>query len=220
MCGSPNSSPTTIRPPGLDHAAQLAQRGVLVGDLAQHRDQIGAVEAVVADRAARGRRRASARCSRCPARARAPHVWSSISCCTSSTSRRPSGREPARHRERVVAGARAHLEQRSPGARLEDLAQALARDERVRRLDPEALRVGAGRRVPAPPERRARPRAAGSSASRAAARHHASSGAGTISRMWRRASISTGAFQSRPEPSRATAGSRPCVKNSWSRRFT
>ena len=35
--------------------------------------------------------------------------------------------------------------------------------------------------------------------------HQAPSEAGTISRMWRRASIRTGAVQSRPEPSSATS---------------
>ena len=48
---------------------------------------------------------------------------------------------------------------------------------------------------------------------------YASSDAGTTRRMWRRASISTGAW-SLPEPSRATSWASRIVKNSWSRRFT
>ena len=38
--------------------------------------------------------------------------------------------------------------------------------------------------------------------------------------MWRRASISTGVLQSRPEPWSETSWQSNIVKNSWSRRFT
>src|SRR5918994_911467 len=49
---------------------------------------------------------------------------------------------------------------------------------------------------------------------------YAPSEAGTISRMWRRASISTAVSQSRPEPSSAARRASRIVKNSWSRRVT
>ena len=115
----------------------------------------------------RGRRRRSCRRGRAArARRRALGVMLSMPCSRRAPQRvvehlllhvehveRPAGREPLRHGQRVVARAGAHLEQALAGRRLEDLAQALARDERVRRLHPEALRVRAGRRVPAPPER-------------------------------------------------------------------
>jgi hypothetical protein len=38
--------------------------------------------------------------------------------------------------------------------------------------------------------------------------------------MWRRASISTGVVQSRPEPSSEVSWQSTIVKNSWSRRLT
>ena len=47
MWGSPNSSPTTRRPPGFSTRRDLAQRRVLVGDLAEHGDQDRGIEAVV-----------------------------------------------------------------------------------------------------------------------------------------------------------------------------
>ena len=56
--------------------------------------------------------------------------------------------------ERVVAGAGADLQQPLPRLGRQHLAQAGAGDPRVRRLDPEALAVGAGGGVLAPPQRR------------------------------------------------------------------
>src|SRR5204863_4200448 len=122
----------------------------------------------------------------------------------------------------VVAGSRADLEQPLSRPRLEDLAQALARDERVGGFDPEALRVRAGGRIGPPPERRAHHREARPERDleRRPRADHAPSEAGTISRMCRRASIRTGVVQLRPDPSRATSSQSRSVKNSWSRRFT
>ena len=151
-CGSPNSSPTTRRPPGFS-TRDLGQRGVLVGDLAEHRDQAPRRRTSRPRRAATRRRRASARRSRSRARPRA------ASCGRASPagcrrSRACPGRRATRPGRACSSRSRADLEHALAGRGLEDLAQPLAGDQGMRRLDPEALAVGAGRRVLAPPQRR------------------------------------------------------------------
>jgi hypothetical protein len=200
----------------LDDPAQLAQRGALVGDLAEHGDEVGRVERAVG---VRQRARVGERGEDVvdvllvgALHGVVEHLLLHVEHVEAAVRH-----EPARHRQRVVAGARPDLEQALAGLRLEDLAQPRPRDERVRRLDPEALRVGAGGRVLAPPERRA---GHGRRTSGGEPADHDSPAAGTIRRICRRASISTGVSQSRPEPSSDTSWQSIIVKNSWSRRFT
>ena len=69
--------------------------------------------------------------------------------------------DPVGDVQRVIAGARADLEHTLARLRGEDLAQPVPRDDRVRRLHPEALVVGARRRVLAPPQSRSSDRRRG-----------------------------------------------------------
>jgi len=66
----------------------------------------------------------------------------------------PFGPDPGGEVERVVAGAGTDLEDGLAETGGEDLAEPPAGDQRVRRLDPEPLRVRARGRVPPPPQRR------------------------------------------------------------------
>ena len=61
--------------------------------------------------------------------------------------------QPIRDGRARSSRSRADLQHALAGHRREHLAQARARDERVRRLDPETLVVRAGRRVAPPPQR-------------------------------------------------------------------
>ena len=152
-CGSPNSSPTTSRPPGLQHAGDLAQRRVLVGDLAEHGGQHDGVDRVVLVGKRRRRRPASASTFASPRSAARAHRVVEHLLLDVEDLDRPAGADPLGQVERVVAGAGADLEHALAGRGREHRAQAVAGDQRVRRLDPEALAVGARRGVLAPPER-------------------------------------------------------------------
>src|SRR6185437_13145633 len=63
-----------------------------------------------------------------------------------------AGRDPVRDVQRVVAGSGSDLEEGLARLRPQGLLESGPRDERVRRLDPEALVVGAGAGVLSPPE--------------------------------------------------------------------
>src|SRR3954447_10762374 len=135
MCGSPNSSPTTSRPPGFSTRRSSAS-ACSWSYLAEGRDEIGRVEAVVVVRE-RARVTLARRDVRDTAVAGASNRVFEHLLLEVEDVERPAGRYPLGDVERVVAGARADFEHGLARLRLERLAQARARDERVRRLDPE-----------------------------------------------------------------------------------
>src|SRR5262245_46671349 len=137
----------------LQDPRQLAERRILVRDLAQDGDQVGGIVGPVPIRHRRrigtGRRDVGEALLRGAAHGVVEHLLLEVQDVDLSVWLHPLG-----HVERVVAGTRAHLEDPLPWHSLEDLPQAGPRDQRMGRLDPEALPVGAGGGVLPPPERR------------------------------------------------------------------
>ncbi len=127
------------------NTAKLAQRPHLVWDLAEHGDQVRAVEAAVGV----GQRARVAAPRLDVPRPLAGDVVEHLLLEVEDRERPHALRDGVR----VVAGARPDLEQALRGPGLECLEQPRARDQRVRRLDPEALAIGTGRGVSAPIER-------------------------------------------------------------------
>jgi hypothetical protein len=139
-------------PAGPQDARELAQGGVLIGDLAEDGDKVGGVEGAVGVGQLSGvaftRLDVLDGCiARAPGRV-IKHLLLEI-----EDVQRPVRRKRLGHRKRVVTGARPDLEDGLAGAGRECLDQAAAGDERMRRLDPEPLAIGARRRVLAPPHR-------------------------------------------------------------------
>ena len=224
MCGSPNSSPTTIRPPGLapPGAARAAPRPGPASRRGRSRDRrrrsvVVRVTAARAASASIGRRRCAMPCL-----ARAPHrvvehlllhvddvergrpatATRPRAACSSrcpgpiSSSRSPRcGSRISRRRSRVMNGCGASTQKRCEYGHADG-----------------CFRHQSAAPSTAPPARSGEPPSGRHL--RARRRPARSAGCGC------RASISTGASQSRPEPSMATSWASRIVKNSWSRRFT
>ena len=143
----------------LHDTRQLPERRVLVGNLSEGDREVGAVEAVVLEDQLLGV--ALPRCDvRDPALAGRPrHVVQHLLLDVEDLE--PAAVEALRHRQRVVAGARADLEQALARARLEDLDEPGLADPRVRQLDEQPLPVRHGGWVAAPPQGRTQAEARG-----------------------------------------------------------
>jgi hypothetical protein len=133
---------------GLQHAAELAQRSLLVGHLAQHLDEERGVERAVLEWE-RGRIRARGDDVRQTLPLRLAHRVVEPFGDHVDDRERAAGRDPAGDGQRVVARPGADLEHALAWLGLEDLPQALA-PERLRPEHAErfaALRRGLGRLV-------------------------------------------------------------------------
>src|SRR5437764_666374 len=123
------------------HAAQLAQGGVLVGHLTQRGDQVGGVEGAIRvgqglGLPLRGDDIGETALAR-PAHRDVEHLLLEV-----EDVERAAGKQPGCDIKGVVASAGADLQHPLAGARVQKLAQAISREERARELQHDALAVG------------------------------------------------------------------------------
>ena len=156
MWGSPKSSPTISRPPGFSTRAISRSAASWSGISPSTVIRIAASKLSSSQPSCWASPSVGLTFQRPRSRARANRVVEHLLLDVEDLDH-PLVADPGRQVERVVAGSGADLEQALARPRLEDLAQAGAGDQRVRRLDPEPLAVRTGRGVLAPPQAR-RPR--------------------------------------------------------------
>ena len=144
-------------PVRLQHSGDLAPGSVLVRDLTEGGDDDDGVECPVGVRKASGIRTAGHDVAE-SAVARAAESVVEHGLLDVEDVEPPFGPDPLCDRQCVEAGPRADLEDPLAGPRLEDLSQAGPGDQRVRRIEREAQRIRASRRVPAQPQHHRRHR--------------------------------------------------------------